>query len=90
MLETAMPLLELLAWLMIAGGLLVLVGPSIGLAFGIKNQVETDPVLLPGELTSWSTQESYVIGADFQDKNRTSICKDRAHEPAGPVPINQS
>ena len=46
-----MPLLELLAWLMIAGGLLVLMA-SIALAFSIKNEVETEPVLLPGELTS--------------------------------------
>jgi hypothetical protein len=51
-----MPLLELLAWLMIAGGLLVLVA-SIALAFSIKNEVETDPVLLPGELTSWRSQQ---------------------------------
>jgi hypothetical protein len=51
-----MPLLELLAWLLIAGGLLVLAG-CIGLAFSIKNEVETAPVLLPGELTSWRSQE---------------------------------
>jgi hypothetical protein len=51
-----MPLLELLAWLMIAGGLLVLAG-CIGLAFSIKNEVETAPVLLPGEMTSWRSQE---------------------------------
>ena len=50
-----MPLLELLGWLMIAGGLLVLVA-SIALAFSIKNEVETDPILLPGELTSWRSQ----------------------------------
>jgi hypothetical protein len=50
-----MPLLELLAWLMIAGGLLVLMA-SIALAFSIKNEVETAPVLLPGELTSWRSQ----------------------------------
>jgi hypothetical protein len=59
-----MPLLELLAWLMIAGGLLVLMA-SIALAFSIKNEVETDPVLLPGELTSWRSQQ---LGADFQDE----------------------
>jgi hypothetical protein len=51
-----MPLLELLAWLMIAGGLLVLMA-SIALAFSIKNEVETAPVLLPGELTSWRSQQ---------------------------------
>jgi hypothetical protein len=51
-----MPLLELLAWLMIVGGLLVLAG-SIGLAFSIE-KIETDPVLLPGELSSRRSQES--------------------------------
>jgi hypothetical protein len=51
-----MPLSELLAWLMIVGGLLVLTG-SIGLAFSIE-KIEADPVLLPGELTSWRSQES--------------------------------
>ncbi len=51
-----MPLLELLAWLMIVGGLLVLTA-SIGLAFSIKNEIEADPVLLPGDLTSWRSQE---------------------------------
>jgi hypothetical protein len=50
-----MPLLELPHWLLIAGGLLVLAG-SIGLAFSVKNEVETDPVLLPGDLTSWKSQ----------------------------------
>jgi hypothetical protein len=42
-----MPLFELLAWLMIAGGLLVLAG-SIGLALSIKNEVETNPRFAPG------------------------------------------
>jgi hypothetical protein len=51
-----MPLLELLAWLMLVGGLLVLTG-SIGLAFSIE-KIETDPVLLPGKLTSWRSRES--------------------------------
>ena len=36
-----MPLLELLAWLMIVGSLLVLTG-SIGLAFSVE-KIETDP-----------------------------------------------
>jgi hypothetical protein len=55
-----MPLLELLAWLLIAGGLLVLAG-CIGLAFSIKNEVETAPVLLM-EVTG------APYGADFQDE----------------------
>ena len=50
-----MPLLELLAWLLIAGGLLVVAGP-IWLAFSIQNEVEIDAILLPGELTSWRSQ----------------------------------
>jgi len=45
-----MPLLELLAWLLIAGGLLVVAGP-IWLAFSIQNEVEIEAILLTGELT---------------------------------------
>jgi hypothetical protein len=40
---------------MIAGALFVMVG-IIGLVFSRKNEVETDPVLLPGDLTSWKSQ----------------------------------
>jgi hypothetical protein len=78
-----MPLLELLAWLMIAGGLLVLAG-CIGLAFSIANEVETDPVLLPEVLTSWRSQESPTSSEPISKTKKSD-----QHESAGPVPINQ-
>jgi LPXTG-motif cell wall-anchored protein len=51
-----MPLLELPHWLMIAGVLLLMAG-FIGLALRRKNEVETDPVLLPGAPASWKPQQ---------------------------------
>ncbi len=64
-----MPLLELLAWLMIAGGLLVLAG-CIGIAFSLKNEVET-PILLPGDLTSWKSHESATSSEPIANTKKT-------------------
>jgi LPXTG-motif cell wall-anchored protein len=58
-----MPLLELPHWLMIAGALLVIAG-FIGLAFRRKNEVETDPDVLPGDLASWKSPQSPSGGND--------------------------
>jgi hypothetical protein len=66
-----MPVLELLAWLMIAGGLSVLTG-SMGLAFSIK-KIETDPVLLPGELTSWRSQEPLRSSEPVSKTKKTDL-----------------
>jgi hypothetical protein len=66
-----MPLLELLAWLMIVGGLLVLTG-SIGLAFSIE-KIETDPVLLPGELTSWRSRASLTSSEPISNAKKPDL-----------------
>jgi|tagenome__1003787_1003787.scaffolds.fasta_scaffold20783881_1 hypothetical protein len=47
---------ELPHWLMIAGAILVMVG-GVGFAFNRKKEVETDSVLLPGDLASWKAQQ---------------------------------
>jgi len=66
-----MPLLELLAWLMIVGGLLVLTA-SIGPAFSIE-KIETDPVLLSGELTSWRSQEPLMSSEPISKAKRPDL-----------------
>lgn len=85
-----MPLSELLAWLLITGGLLVVAG-SIWLAFSIKNEVEIDPVLLPGEFTSWRSQNRPISSDPISNTKKPDLDlqSDREPEPAGPVPINQ-
>jgi hypothetical protein len=51
-----MPLLELPHWLMIAEAPLVM-AEFIGLALRRKDEVDTDAVLLPGDLASWKPQQ---------------------------------
>jgi hypothetical protein len=68
-----MPLLELPHWLMIAGALLVLAG-SIGLALSRKNEIEIEPVQLPGDLASWKAQQpSTSSGTVSKPKERTGL-----------------
>ena len=56
-----MPLLELLAWLLIAGGLLVVAGP-IWLAFSINRRHSAPRRVDFVEVT----EPAYIIGPDFQ------------------------
>lgn len=49
--------LELPHWLMISGSALVMAG-LIGLGFSRNKQVESDPVVLPGDLSSWRSERS--------------------------------
>ena len=50
--ETAMPLVEMPHWLMIAGAVLVIAG-LIGLGFSRNKQVESEPDIPPDDLASW-------------------------------------
>lgn len=47
--------LELPHWLMLSGSALIMAG-LIGLGFSRSKQVESDPVLLPGDLSSWRSE----------------------------------
>lgn len=47
--------LELPHWLMISGTALVMAG-LIGLGFTRNKQVESEPVLLPSDLSSWRSE----------------------------------
>jgi hypothetical protein len=47
--------LELPHWLMISGSALVMAG-LIGLGLSRNKRVESDPVLLPGDLSSWRSE----------------------------------
>ncbi|MEY9393944.1 hypothetical protein ABIF66_004607 [Bradyrhizobium japonicum] len=52
-----MPVLDLPYWLIIAGSALVL-GGLIGLGISRNKRVESDPALLPGDLTAWRAEGS--------------------------------
>ena len=52
-----MPVLDLPYWLIIAGSALVL-GGLIGLGVSRNRRVESDPILLPGDLTAWKDEGS--------------------------------
>jgi hypothetical protein len=79
-----MPLLELLAWLLIAGGLLVIAG-CIWLAFSTKTEVEIDPVVLPGEWNSWRSQDGPSSDPVSNPKKPDlDLQRDREREPAAP------
>lgn len=81
-----MPILELLAWLLIAGGLLVIAG-SIWLAFSIPKQVENEPVLLPGEWNSWKSENGPALSNPTNKKKLDlDLQKDREQEFAGAGP----
>jgi hypothetical protein len=83
-----MPLLELPHWLMIAGVLLVIAG-SLGLAFGRRNEVETEPVLLPGDLVEWKTEQPSMSSGTVSRKKRSrsdSQVMEEATEPVGSRP----
>jgi hypothetical protein len=47
--------LELPHWLMISGSALVMAG-LIGLGLSRNKRLERDPVLLPGDLSSWRSE----------------------------------
>ena len=65
-----MPVMDLPHWLMIAGSALVL-GGLIGLGVRRNKQVESDPILLPGDLTAWRDEESKTSGlAAVRDLHR--------------------
>lgn len=49
--------LELPHWLMVAGSALVVAG-LIGLGLSRNKQVEGDPVILPGDLSSWRSERA--------------------------------
>ncbi|AJA65232.1 hypothetical protein MA20_10030 [Bradyrhizobium japonicum] len=52
-----MPVLDLPYWLIIAGSALVL-GGLIGLGVSRNKRVESDPIMLPGDLTTWKAEGS--------------------------------
>jgi len=56
-----MPVLDLPHWLMIAGTALVL-GGLIGLGVSRNKQVDSDPILLPGDLAAWRAEGSETQG----------------------------
>jgi hypothetical protein len=56
-----MPVLDLPHWLMMAGTALVL-GGLIGLGVSRNKQVESDPILLPGDLAAWRAEGSKTQG----------------------------
>jgi hypothetical protein len=65
-----MPVLDLPHWLMIAGTALVL-GGLIGLGVSRNKQVESDPILLPGDLAAWRAEGSGTQGlAAVRDSHR--------------------
>ena len=65
-----MPVLDLPHWLMIAGTTLVL-GGLIGLGVSRNKQVESDPILLPGDLAAWRAEGSETQGlAAVRDSHR--------------------
>ena len=65
-----MPVLDLPHWLMIAGTALVL-GGLIGLGVSRNKQVESDPILLPGDLAAWRAEGSESQGlAAVRDSHR--------------------
>ena len=65
-----MPMLDLPHWLMIAGTALVL-GGLIGLGISRNKQVESDPILLPGDLAAWRAEGSETQGlAAVRDSHR--------------------
>lgn len=47
--------LELPHWLIVAGGALVMAG-LIGLGLTRNKQVERDPLMLPGDVSSWRSE----------------------------------
>jgi len=62
--------LELPHWLMIAGSALVIAG-IVGLALDRNKQVESDPVVLPGDLSSWrSGTDAGLMAATVPDLRR--------------------
>ena len=65
-----MPVLDLPHWLMMAGTALVL-GGLIGLGVSRNKQVESDPILLPGDLAAWRAEGSETQGlAAVRDSHR--------------------
>jgi len=85
-----MPLLELLAWLLIAGGLLV-IAASIWLSFTIKDQVEIEPVLLPGKWSSWKLDNRPMLADPTSniEKSDVELRRNRERDLAGAVPLSQ-
>ncbi|OAF11793.1 hypothetical protein AYJ54_08005 [Bradyrhizobium centrolobii] len=61
--------LELPHWLMIVGSGLVIAG-LIGLGLSRNKQVDSDPVALPGDLTTWRAEEADVSAAAVPDLRR--------------------
>jgi hypothetical protein len=49
--------LELPHWLIVAGSALVMVG-LIGLGLTRNKQAESDPLVLPGDLSSWRSERA--------------------------------
>jgi len=65
-----MPVLDLPYWLIIAGSALVL-GGLIGLGVSRNRRVESDPILLPGDLAAWRAEGSETQGlAAVRDSHR--------------------
>jgi hypothetical protein len=53
--------LELPHWFIIAGSALVMAG-LIGLGFSRNKKVESDPLVLPGDLSSWRSERVDTSG----------------------------
>jgi|tagenome__1003787_1003787.scaffolds.fasta_scaffold12691517_1 hypothetical protein len=49
--------LELPHWLIVAGSALVMAG-LIGLGLNRNKQIESDPLMLPGDLNSWRSERA--------------------------------
>lgn len=65
-----MPVLDLPHWLIIAGSAFVF-GGLIGLGVRRNKHVESDPVLLPGDLAAWRAEGSETPGvAAVRDSHR--------------------